>query len=61
MKDLSKNFIIKLALDWVVTGLRTLADQLSAMDEDDVAERVDDIRVQLVNTLKGRDKTDESV
>lgn len=54
MADLSKKFVIKLALDWAVSALRKLAELLEGMNEDDVARRVDEIRGQLVDTVKGR-------
>lgn len=57
MSDLSKKFVIKLALDWAVSALRKLAEMLEEMNEDEVASKVDDIRAQLIATVKDNVKS----
>jgi chromosome condensin MukBEF ATPase and DNA-binding subunit MukB len=54
MSDAAKKMAIRMAMDYVIKGLEKLVVLLKAMDEDDVAKRVDEIKGQLTEAVKGK-------
>lgn len=60
MSNLGKKMAIAYALKYAISGLEQLIVLLKSLDEDEVAKRVDEIKGQLMEVVKGKKRDDGS-
>jgi hypothetical protein len=54
MNDATKKMMIRMAMDYVIRGLEKLVTLLRSMDEDEVADKVSDLKGQLVEAITNK-------
>lgn len=54
MNNAAKQMAIRMALDWAISGLRKLVELLEATNEQEVADKVDDLRKEIAKAVNSR-------
>lgn len=54
MNNAARQIAIRMALDWAITGLRKLVELLEDTNEQDVADKVDELRKQITEVVNKR-------
>lgn len=57
MNKAAKQVAIRMALDWAITGLRKLVELLEETNEQDVANKVDELRKEIAKAVNSRGNT----